>query len=228
MLQLLAGDGATLAAARVLLLLELMYGGAMQSSWAYTIRTFKVESSGRLPRKGRAPKKGEGKHRTTAHPGAADAAAEGGQLLIHTPEQELRVALSARGMARVGDYLEHRKRALGRKRSGPFWVDAAGRAMTPAQLSREVKRAMERVGLPPRPSLLRQLSARHFAERGADTRSVRNLLRAKRLGSLDRYAPTSYQQVRAVFDQAHPRQEAWRGEDEHQPTTHSKPSPGDH
>ncbi len=127
-------------------------------------------------------------------------------ITIATPERTWEQPLSAPGLERARRYLGLRKAATAGRRGAAFWVDARGLPCSPARLSREVGREMERVGLPPRPSLLRHLAARHFAERGGDTRSLRKLLGAKRLGSLDRYAPPDYQQVARQFRSVHPRQ----------------------
>ena len=116
------------------------------------------------------------------------------------------MALGAGGLERARRYLEHRKAVAGRKKQAAFWVGENGAGLSAAQLAREIKREMERAGLEPRPSLLRQLAARHFAERGGDTRSLRELLHAKRLGSLDRYASTSQKDVFRQFREIHPRE----------------------
>ena len=174
-LRLFTLEGNTLGGARVLLLMELMYGGALQSSQVYAIRSLKVV-------------RGEGK------------------VKIETSDLSLAVALGAGGLERARRYLEHRKGVVGRKKKAAFWVGENGAGLPAAQLAREIKREMERAELEPRPSLLRQLAARHFAERGGDTRSVRELLRAKRLGSLDRYAPISHKDVFRQFREIHPRE----------------------
>ncbi len=128
-------------------------------------------------------------------------------LRIQSGDGALERVLSADGLARAEDYLAARRALLGGKRRAPFWLDGRGRACPPQRLAREIANAMERVGLPRRPSLLRQLAARHFAERGGDTRSVQQLLGARSLGSLDRYAPPDFQAVLRQFRAAHPRQE---------------------
>jgi site-specific recombinase XerD len=128
-------------------------------------------------------------------------------LRIEIGEQRLDVPLSPPGLVRVRHYLALRKAVLGRRRNAPFWVDERGQACTPERLARQLKRALESAGLPARPSLLRQLAARHFAERGADTRSVQRLLHARRLGSLDRYAPPDFRGVLEQFRRIHPRQQ---------------------
>lgn len=179
-LRLFELDGSTLGGARVLLSMELMYGGALQSSQVYGIRSLKV-------------------------------ARREGVVKIEIPGHSLEVSLGKDGLERAQGYLEHRRAAItttpGRGRKAPFWVGETGAGVPPALLAREIKREMERAGLDPRPSLLRQLAARHFAERGGDIRSVRKLLRAKRLGSLDRYAATSHREVFRQFRKAHPREE---------------------
>lgn len=168
-------DGSTLGGARVLLLMELMYGAALQSSRVYGIRSLKI-------------------------------ARKQGKVKIETPEHSLEATLSAGGLERARSYLDHRKTAVGRKKKAAFWVGENGAGLPPAKLAREIKREMERAGLEPRPSLLRQLAARHFAERGGDIRSLRELLHAKRLGSLDRYAPTNHKDVFRQFREIHPRE----------------------
>lgn len=167
--------GDTLAGARLLLLLELLYGAAQRTSVVYGLRTLKPNR-------------------------------RAGTVTLSTGEHSAEAALSPAGMERARHYLAHRKALVGRRRKAAFWVGERGEGLSPAALAKEVKQEMERAGLPPRPSLLRQLSARHFAERGADTRSLRQLLQAKRLGSLDRYAPPDAGQVLRQFRALHPRQ----------------------
>ncbi|HKI98366.1 MAG TPA: site-specific integrase [bacterium] len=130
-----------------------------------------------------------------------------GLLRIVTPQEQLEAPLSREGLERAKRYLALRKEVAAGRRQVPFWLDERGRACTPTRLGRQIKRAMERVGLEGGPTVLRQLAARHFAERGGDTRSVQQLLHAKRLGSLDRYAPPDFQSVLRQFRRIHPRQQ---------------------
>ncbi len=130
-----------------------------------------------------------------------------GTVTLSTDAQTLEAALSPAGRERVADYLARRKARVGRRRKAAFWVGEHGEGLGPAALAREVKQELERVGLPPRPALLRQLAARHFAERGGDIRSLRRLLHARRLGVLDRYAPPDAAGVLRQFRAIHPRQQ---------------------
>jgi site-specific recombinase XerC len=130
-----------------------------------------------------------------------------GAVRLTLPEGRRQVALSPTGLAHARAYLAHRRSVIGPKARGPFWIDSRGRPCSPARLSREVRKALAGVELYGGPTLLRQLAAQHFRQRGGDTRSLRQLLGAKRLGELDRYAPPDYQEVLRQFRRLHPRQE---------------------
>ena len=131
-----------------------------------------------------------------------------GLLRVVTAQEQLDAPLAPAGLERARRYLSLRRAAIGGRRSAAFWVDGRGQPCSPARLARQVKRALQRAGLAGGPTLLRQLAARHFAERGGDMRSVQRLLHAKRLGSLDRYAPPDFQTVLREFKRIHPRQRA--------------------
>jgi len=120
-------------------------------------------------------------------------------------EEELELPLSTEGLARARAYLAARRAVVGRRAEAPFWVDGGGRACSAAQLGRAVRQAMERAGLPGTPATLRLLAARHFSEQGGDVRSVQRLLRAKRLGTLDRYRPMEFRDVSEQLRRFHPR-----------------------
>lgn len=162
--------------ARLLALLELLYGAGLRPSQAYRTRAVTAEA--------------------------------GGRVRIALPEDALEAVLSAEGLARLETYQTLRARAASTAPDAPFWVDARGHACSPARLARQVRRAMEAEDLAGGPAVLRQLAARHFIQRGGDLRSMQKLLRAKRLGRLDRYQdPPDFAGLVAQFKQAHPRQE---------------------
>jgi integrase/recombinase XerC len=118
------------------------------------------------------------------------------------------MVVGAGGIQRLAAYLEARDAVTEGAPGAPFWVDRRGRGCTPARLARQVKRAMEAEGLPGGPAALRQLGARHFAERGGDLRSLQRLLRTKRLGHLDRFQPpAAFRDLVERFHKAHPREQ---------------------
>lgn len=131
---------------------------------------------------------------------------------LETPQEKLTIPMGESGMRRVEAYLTLREGVVGGAENAPFWVDSLGRSCSPAKLSREIRQGMERVGLDGGAPQLRQLSAKHFKERGGDTRSVQKLMGVKRLGSLDRYAPPTYQDIAKQVRRIHPRQELKEGE----------------
>jgi site-specific recombinase XerC len=171
----------TLAQARLLALLELIYGGGLRPSLVYRIEGITVRSK------------------------------EGG-VRIRAGEEALQLPLSAAGVARIEAYLALRKAAVAGRRPAVFWVRGQGRPLSAAALARSVGRAMEKVGLEGGGRVLRQLSARHFRERGGDVRSLKPFLGAKRLGMLDRYGSPDFQAVSAEFRRLHPREKDESGE----------------
>jgi len=168
------GEG--LAEARLLALLELIYGGGLRPSLVYAIEELSVR-------------------------------ARGGTVRLRAGERAQELPLSEPGRARIAAYLALRKAAVGARRAAAVWVQARGRPLGPGALARAVRQAMEKVGLEGGGRVLRQLSARHFRERGGDVRSLKQFLGAKRLGILDRYGSPDFQAVSAEFRRLHPRQE---------------------
>ena len=174
--ELFAVPGETLEQARLLAVLELIYGGCLKPSLVYGLTGLRV-----LVRAGVA--------RVTAG------------------RESQEVPLSSAGLERLAVYLQQRARVVGKRRGAPFWVGRGGRALTAPRLARGVKQAMEAAGLAGGGRELRQLSARHFRERGADVRSLKQLLGAKHLGTLDRYGSPDFQTIAAQFRRYHPRRE---------------------
>jgi integrase/recombinase XerC len=181
-LHLLRTPGDTLESARLLALLELLYGAGLRPMQAYRVTAMDLD---------------ERDHSMSAV----------------LPETTLHATLSEDGFERLLGYLAARRAVVGNAAVGdagaaPFWVDRKGRACTPGRLARQIKHAMEAEGLQGGPAVLRQLAARHFAERGGDLRSLQRLLRTKRLGQLDRFQPDApFRDLVEQFRKAHPRGE---------------------
>ena len=190
-----------LADARLLLLLELIYGAGLRPAQVYGLLGLSLGP-------------------------------EPNTVRIHHGGGRSEVFLSAAGVARVDDYLARRAAALERSEirgsgdesptggdavdaqprgDAPLWFDlrvgtgSRLRPKSPAALGRQVRQAMEAVGLDGGAEALRSLAARHFRVRGADVRSLQTFLGAKRLGELDRYRTVGYREVAEAFHRAHPR-----------------------
>ncbi len=191
------GPADTLDGARRQLLLELLYGAGLRPSQAFRIAALELPA---------AP----------AEPAAPTGPAAQSPVRVRLGEAWYELALSPEGVARAARYLAKRAEVLesGEAAGHPagteaFWIDRRGRPCSPARLGRQVTRAMQAQGLSGGPATLRVLAARHFGARGADVRSVQQLLKARRLGRLDRFQPAA--DLKALTDQfrrAHPRQTA--------------------
>ncbi|MCZ6749126.1 MAG: site-specific integrase [SAR324 cluster bacterium] len=177
---LFQGTGSTLAEARLLLLIELIYGAGLKPAAVYGLRGLRPDPAGS---------------------GVALSWDEKAQEVPLSPEG---VGRAETYLARRREALDDPGEDGADER--PFWIGRGGRAQLPAALGRQVHRAMERAGLDGGAKALRLLAARHFKARGADVRSLQRFLGAKRLGSLDRYEPQDFRRVAEAFRRAHPRQ----------------------
>ncbi len=181
----------SLESARLVALLELLYGGGLKPGQAYRITGAKV-----LARRGAVRLQLPGQEL---------------ELLLGQPGAK-RVQRYLDLRAQVQAWMQRSapaepKRKARRKAALPFWVDGLGQRCTPPRLAHQIKKALEDQGLPGGPGSLRHLAARHFRERGGDLRSLQQLLGAKRLGRLDRYRPApDFKRLLEQFRKAHPRE----------------------
>jgi len=175
--KLFGGRAGGLSPSRTRMVMELIYGAGFRPSKAYRVQ-------------GLEPL-----------PGADEDEAPNLRVLLAEGPHEVR--LTAAGLGRVEQYLAQRARVAGP--ADPFWVNANGSPRGEQLLARDIKAAMEQVGLEGKPSLLWQLAARHFMERGGDLRSARTLLGARHLGAMERYARKDPREWLRKLREIHPR-----------------------
>lgn len=89
----------------------------------------------------------------------------------------------------------------------PLFVGRNGARISVRGLQRMLKPYLLHVGLDPKmtPHKLRHSFATHLLNRGADLRSVQQMLGHKRLGTTQIYTHVSTDRMKKVYDEAHPR-----------------------
>ena len=175
--KLFAQRGSTLAHARLLAVLELIYGGGLRPSQAYLVTAVRLE------------------------PSQAEATVETVRSTLAVPistagKRRINRYLALRDEVPMPPGVDR-----------PFWCDGHGRSVPPATLARHVGKAMEKAGLTGGASTLRKLSARHFKERGGDIRSLKRFLGVKRMDALERYPGPDFKDLAEQFRRFHPRKD---------------------
>jgi integrase/recombinase XerC len=134
-----------------------------------------------------------------------------GTVLVHGKGSKDRLAIVGRPAQRALDrYWPERSRLLartGREDPGIVFLNYRGTPLSDRSVGRLVKRYCARAGLPEgvSPHTLRHSFATHMLERGADLRSVQELLGHEQVTTTQIYTHLSSRRLREIYRQAHPR-----------------------
>src|SRR5205823_1695839 len=114
------------------------------------------------------------------------------------------------------EIIARRSRPLGPKSNNAIFLSKNGTRLTPRSVGRLLEKYLAQAGLDPRtsPHTLRHSFATHLLDRGADIRSVQELLGHSSLTTTQIYTHVTTQRLKDSYDKAHPR--ARRKESSHQ------------
>jgi integrase/recombinase XerC len=132
-----------------------------------------------------------------------------GTVLVRGKRNKERIAvLGAPAQRALGAWLVLRKRlARGKPANERLFLNPDGLPLSTRAIHRIVARGLARAGIasPGSPHTLRHSFATHLLERGADLRTVQELLGHEQVTTTQIYTHLSGRRLREIYDQAHPR-----------------------
>lgn len=121
-------------------------------------------------------------------------------------KKERLVPIGDRALRAIRAYLDKLREIIIRDKKAAF-LNKSGRRITDRAVRRIVEKYIQRVSLNERisPHTLRHSFATHLLDRGADLRSVQELLGHMNLSTTQIYAHVTTERIKSIYDKAHPR-----------------------
>ncbi|MBN1586333.1 MAG: tyrosine recombinase XerC [Candidatus Omnitrophica bacterium] len=121
--------------------------------------------------------------------------------------KERLVPVGEHALQAIEKYLKLRDKQKFSQRSFALFLNRYGKRLSTMGVRRVLRKLMRRAGLtrPASPHTLRHSCATHMLNRGADLRSVQELLGHASLGSTQIYTHVSTRHVQQAYEKAHPR-----------------------
>jgi integrase/recombinase XerD len=134
---------------------------------------------------------------------------DGETTVLGKGSKERIVLMGSAAMSAMNDYLKLARGNL--SRSGPsgraLFIGRPGKRLTARSIERMIKKYAKKAGISKKvtPHSLRHSFATHLLERGADLRSVQELLGHSSLSTTQIYTHVTKERLKTVYDKAHPR-----------------------
>lgn len=124
-----------------------------------------------------------------------------------TALQTLKAWLAVRGAPAAPDEKRTTSRGRGKKEEDAVFLNKNGTRLTSRSVGRLLEKYLAQAGMDPRtsPHTLRHTFATHLLDRGADIRSVQELLGHSSLANTQIYTHVTTQRLKDSYDKAHPR-----------------------
>ena len=129
----------------------------------------------------------------------------GGIIKVYGKGKKERLCpIGERALQAIHRYLEHRPRS---KEAEALFLNRRGKRLSARSVRRVLDQALQRASLNRHvsPHALRHSFATHLLDRGADLRSVQELLGHQSLSTTQIYTHVSAERLKKVYDKAHPR-----------------------
>jgi len=135
---------------------------------------------------------------------------DGEILVFGKGSKERIVIMGSAAISAVSDFIKYARPKLvkedGRKNNALF-IGRLGERLTPRSIERTIKKYGKAAGIDKKitPHSLRHSFATHLLERGADLRSVQELLGHSSLSTTQIYTHVTKERLKTVYNKAHPR-----------------------
>lgn len=132
----------------------------------------------------------------------------GGVVKVSGKGKKERLApIGEKALRAIRDYLEKREKTKALRDSRTLFVNRSGGRLTARSVRRVLDRVIKRTSLTHHvsPHTLRHSFATHLLDRGADLRSVQELLGHQHLSTTQIYTHVTAEHLKKAYDKAHPR-----------------------